>query len=246
MIKFFRKIRYDLMETRKTGKYFKYAIGEIILVVIGILIALQINTWNQYRLLKLEETKTLKSLHAEFTENLDKFNINYKDQLTRDSITKRLLNPKIVDAPFETLDSLIYKLGWNFKFNPSTGVYTSVVNSGKIEIISNDTLKRKISNFNNVLVDYEEEEKGANNYGTSFLTPYLREHLFYRFPFKNRTEEQYNHDSKNYPTVIKMDRTRNELLFYWSYMLITLEKGQVLREEIESIITMIETELDND
>ena len=46
MIKFFRKIRYDLMEKNKTGKYLKYAIGEIILVVIGILIALTINDWN--------------------------------------------------------------------------------------------------------------------------------------------------------------------------------------------------------
>jgi len=47
MIKFFRKIRYDLMKKNKTGKYLKYAIGEIILVVIGILIALQINNWNE-------------------------------------------------------------------------------------------------------------------------------------------------------------------------------------------------------
>ncbi|MBT8323911.1 MAG: hypothetical protein KJO96_01335, partial [Winogradskyella sp.] len=50
MIKFFRHIRYKLMEQNKTGRYFKYAIGEIILVVIGILIALQINNWNQHRL----------------------------------------------------------------------------------------------------------------------------------------------------------------------------------------------------
>ena len=49
MIKFFRKIRYDLMEKNKTGKYLKYAIGEIILVVIGILIALGINNWNEDR-----------------------------------------------------------------------------------------------------------------------------------------------------------------------------------------------------
>ncbi|MCO4822155.1 MAG: hypothetical protein KC469_08810 [Flavobacteriaceae bacterium] len=47
MIKFFRRIRYDLMEKNKTGKYLKYAIGEIILVVIGILIALSINNWNE-------------------------------------------------------------------------------------------------------------------------------------------------------------------------------------------------------
>ena len=52
MIKFFRHIRQSLIMENKTGKYFKYAIGEIILVVIGILIALQINNWNENRKLK--------------------------------------------------------------------------------------------------------------------------------------------------------------------------------------------------
>ena len=50
MIKFFRKIRQNLLMENKTGKYLKYAIGEIILVVIGILLALQINTWNENRI----------------------------------------------------------------------------------------------------------------------------------------------------------------------------------------------------
>jgi len=58
MIKFFRKIRYDLMEQNKTGKYSKYAIGEILLVVIGILIALSINNWKQSRLDTITEKKT--------------------------------------------------------------------------------------------------------------------------------------------------------------------------------------------
>ena len=49
MIKFFRKIRFNLMSENQTGKYFKYAIGEIVLVVIGILIALGINNWNEHR-----------------------------------------------------------------------------------------------------------------------------------------------------------------------------------------------------
>lgn len=49
MIKFFRKIRQNLLIENKTGKYFKYALGEIVLVVIGILIALQVNNWNEER-----------------------------------------------------------------------------------------------------------------------------------------------------------------------------------------------------
>src|SRR6056300_982378 len=69
MIKFFRKIRYDLMEKNKTGKYLKYALGEIILVIIGILIAVSINDWNGDRKLKIEQQFILKDLKQEMTEN---------------------------------------------------------------------------------------------------------------------------------------------------------------------------------
>ncbi|MCO4822170.1 MAG: hypothetical protein KC469_08885, partial [Flavobacteriaceae bacterium] len=70
MIKFFRKIRYDLMEKNKTGKYFKYAIGEIILVVIGILIALQINNWNENKKLVVKEMKIVKEIKYELEVSL--------------------------------------------------------------------------------------------------------------------------------------------------------------------------------
>ena len=56
--------------------------------------------------------------------------------MNRDKTVKRLLDPEIIQASFETLDSLVYFLGWNFKFNPSTGIFNSVINSGKIELIS--------------------------------------------------------------------------------------------------------------
>ena len=62
MIKFFRHIRKSLLEENKMGKYFKYAIGEIILVVIGILIALQINNWNEGRKAKNNEAVLVKQL----------------------------------------------------------------------------------------------------------------------------------------------------------------------------------------
>lgn len=64
MIKFFRKIRQDLLTKGKTGKYLKYAIGEIVLVVIGILIALQINNWNEQRKIDGEILKTLTEIRS--------------------------------------------------------------------------------------------------------------------------------------------------------------------------------------
>ena len=66
MIKFFRQIRFDLMEKNKTGKYLKYAIGEIVLVVIGILIALQINNWNENRKDTIAESNILQDIKGSF------------------------------------------------------------------------------------------------------------------------------------------------------------------------------------
>ena len=71
MIKFFRKIKQNLLAEGKTGKYLKYAIGEIILVVIGILIALQINNWNENRKLRNQEKELLTQLQSEYQSNLD-------------------------------------------------------------------------------------------------------------------------------------------------------------------------------
>ena len=72
MIKFFRKIRYNLLsegETRKpTGRYFRYAIGEIFLVMIGILLALQVNNWNNQRLEASREQTTLRNLRSDFID----------------------------------------------------------------------------------------------------------------------------------------------------------------------------------
>jgi hypothetical protein len=69
MIKFFRHIRQNLLNEGKTSKYFKYAIGEIILVVIGILIALQINNWNEIRKEKIQERKILVELKKSIENN---------------------------------------------------------------------------------------------------------------------------------------------------------------------------------
>ena len=70
MIKFFRKIRKTLADDNKPLKYFRYAIGEIVLVVIGILIALQLNNLNEIDKVKDTEVIYLNALHDEFSNNL--------------------------------------------------------------------------------------------------------------------------------------------------------------------------------
>ena len=78
MIKFFRNIRQSLIMENKTSKYLKYAIGEIVLVVIGILIALQINNWNQNRINKDYELKMLRELVEDLKLDTTFMNVQFK------------------------------------------------------------------------------------------------------------------------------------------------------------------------
>ena len=71
MIKFFRKIRQKMLSENKFSKYLIYSIGEIVLVVIGILIALQINNWNEERIKKIELQEHLKIMVENLNDGLD-------------------------------------------------------------------------------------------------------------------------------------------------------------------------------
>ena len=90
MIKFFRKIRQNLLMENKTSKYFKYAIGEIVLVVIGILIALQINNWNEERKGLIKEKETLYKFFQDLKSDSTYYQINFKRILSIDSLHKEL------------------------------------------------------------------------------------------------------------------------------------------------------------
>ena len=101
MIKFFRKIRYDLLNKNKTGKYFKYAIGEIVLVIVGILIALSINNWNEER----KSTQRILSIFSDLQENLNQDLRSIKPILTfldtKDSIASKVLKDNLTAQEYQ-------------------------------------------------------------------------------------------------------------------------------------------------
>tara|TARA_R110001592_G_scaffold59171_6_gene179517 strand:+ start:1586 stop:2608 length:1023 start_codon:yes stop_codon:yes gene_type:complete len=129
MIKFFRKIRLNFLSEGKTGKYFKYAIGEIVLVVIGILIALSINNWNEDRKsannTKLLFQKTLEELKF----NIDKANAAVAYFRYQDSVYYDIFNKKV------TKD--IYK-------DIANG-YANLLISGRVVQLSDDTFQKLLN-----------------------------------------------------------------------------------------------------
>lgn len=150
MIKFFRKIRYNLMETGKTGKYFKYAIGEIVLVVIGILIALWINNLNIANQQKKERLTLITNLKQELNENLNQFN-HRTNRLT--DLNKKLievLNFSANSNASKPIDSLKSYIGNAFTFEVSilnNSRLSSAKSSGKFSLLSEDIITS--------LADYE-------------------------------------------------------------------------------------------
>jgi hypothetical protein len=135
------------MSENKTSCYFKYAIGEIILVVIGILIALQINNWNEGTKEQNKETIYLKNLERDLTNQLDFIDdqISYETDFT--NAASYLLSSfngknfiKIDTSFFRNLTLLQSRK--TFLINDPT--YTDMLSSGNIDIIKNKNIKDKL------------------------------------------------------------------------------------------------------
>ncbi len=133
MIKFFRKIRKNMIKENRTSKYLLYAIGEIVLVVIGILIALSINNWNEQRKMNLQEQELLEGLEIEFTINFKRLEkVIQLQQKSNESANKIMtyFNQDISDIPEAKFDSLLYNIFNGWTFNPRKGLLNSVITSG--------------------------------------------------------------------------------------------------------------------
>ena len=106
MIKFFRKIRQQLVTENKFSKYLLYAIGEIVLVVIGILIALQINNWNEYQKERKSERLLLSEIRDNLKYDLNDFESNITTLQNKSISSKMMLKALENNIPYH--DSLGY------------------------------------------------------------------------------------------------------------------------------------------
>lgn len=143
MLRFFRQIRKTLMEQNKTRTYLIYAIGEIALVMIGILLALQVNNWNEQRKIHEQEEQKISTLHKEFEANLEelKYDLTRIDtQLVSLRTLFRLFGEADLPAE-EKIDSLIVTSFGHITWNPSSYMLNDLKNSGQISNLSNTELQ---------------------------------------------------------------------------------------------------------
>lgn len=151
MLKFFRAIRQRLLSDNKFSKYFLYAIGEIILVVIGILIALQINTWNSARINQKKEINYLQEIRLNLVSDTLKikdviaFNI-LKEKAIIDCI-EELANPNAAMNRVRAIGQRMNILGSYEIFKPNNLGFQNLMSAQQLDLISNDSLRKMLLDF---------------------------------------------------------------------------------------------------
>jgi len=150
MIPFFRKIRKKMTDDDKPLKYFRYAIGEIILVVIGILIALQVNNWNESRIEEKRVKEYAKSLIEDFENDIKMLKVSLSQAKQSYEAIDSLKQYTSVTKVTELSNSDLFILSTDmlyrpFKWNRST--FEELKSSGSLRYIDNDSLSKKLVTY---------------------------------------------------------------------------------------------------
>ena len=181
MIKFFRKIRQNLLSEGKTGKYLKYAIGEIVLVMIGILLALQVNNWNENRKSEEKELKLLIELKDDLIETKNDL-LTDIERISPILETTNTLYKAILGHQISAADPYKLPQGYLIQYPvlyPKLSALEAIQSEG-ISIISNDKLRKEITDFYQLhlkRVAWAEEQVEELN--IKVLKPYLNTNSSY-------------------------------------------------------------------
>ena len=166
------------MEKNKTGKYIKYAIGEIVLVVIGILIALSLNNWNEQRVINASINSYLTALKKETQNNIEglNFSINRIDMdiastiLALKELNKENAGQLADSTLYRLINSSVHPPQFYGNFNRS--VFDDLINSGLLKNIKDREFKQRIFSIG-IQLDYSKSDfDNANTTWTEYLMPY--------------------------------------------------------------------------
>ena len=261
MISIFRKLRKSLIKSGNTRKYLLYAIGEIALVVIGILIALQINNWNQKRLELNEEKVILSNLKEDFQSAMAEFESlnSIRNQII--SAAKQIIRitPETVNN-YQTnyLDSLFSRTLGGPTYNNKAGSLDVLLTSGKINLISNQNLKKKLISWPGDVDDMIEDEVDHNEIYTGkycdimnkylswndLVKAYITKNLrFGDFALEPMPENPVA--TSNYKGLLGNKEFVNVLSRRTGDCMISNTETEVLIEKAKEIISIIDNEVSN-
>lgn len=246
MIKFFRKIRQQLLSQNRVSKYLLYAIGEIILVMIGILLALQVNNWNTHR----QKSEKEKNYLVEIKENLisdttqinEALEFNARKREAIDSCFIELSSPETPHNRMAAIGARLSVLGSYSFFLPNDLGFSNMMSSDNVELIQNDSIRRKLS------VYYNYDYKGTSQKRTVDIT---RSFVDYTDPLMATKEryKRFRNIELDLPSYSDIDIYKDPKIYsYLDLMSVTINYQDGLlnykKEEVTSLLNEIDKELD--
>ncbi|WP_445383632.1 DUF6090 family protein [Robiginitalea sp. IMCC43444] len=237
MLRFFRQIRQRLLTDNKVSKYLLYAVGEILLVVIGILIALQIDNWNELRKETLKERALLRELQANLETNVENLESDIKIQITGASAIHFLLDH--LDnkrAYIDTLDYLFQEADYVPEAVLSSSAFETLKSSG-LGLVGNDSLRKGIIDLFEVKYPYlmQETRRLEDQLWTTTSVP-----LYQRYFRREATGRAH---PTNYEALLNDDEFTNMLSFrVLMREASTYHKRKAMQETLE-VLQMISDEL---
>lgn len=247
MIRFFSRLRYQLAAENRVAKYLRYAVGEILLVVIGILIALQVNTWNQKRIAGIEEKTILKNIHSEFLEN----NKSIKEKLKQSDsgfqsskILMNLVGKSENEIEKLNIDSLLFSSLESGEFKFSENTISDLLQSGRLQLLHNEKLVNLLYEWSGTKMAYYTSNERMNLKIDNELVPYLQK----KYPLKDidiygalewESKSLLETDKLQIFKDLEFENIMDDYLFRI--------KGTLKRlEELETIIDAVIKETEND
>ena len=251
MLTFFRRIRKGLLDGGATRKYLLYAIGEILLVMIGILLALQVNNWNESLKEQQSELMLLRSLKEEITANLEELDGGIKLHVASKDMCLTILEHfgdqnRTIDTDF--LDSLVELASAPYTINLKKGIVKSIIATGDLKYLTNDLIVQFVTVFEDML---EESTKGFERLiGVWQEQLWPLENLYIRR--MSRIKESNEFFGYNLPqdgSISDYDSFFHDIALENSYMLTLyelttiIENEKLLLENMETVLDLVNSEL---
>ena len=253
MISFLRKYRHKLLSENKLRKYLVYALGEIILVVIGILIAVSINNWQQQTILKNKEQVYLKGLKEEFNTSKNKLDelieANRRNYQGSKTILEYISNTGQLPTEKQFSELLFRSFSFDIAFNANNSLLNEMINSGSLKDISNNQLRVLLTNWETTIKNVSGQEEKLAKQREKVLDMFLTDKNSIRTIF-----EQINlNSSMNLPKSKKnisnlnllnsLEFENNILMFFLTSTAMETTYYKPLLKELNTILKLIEVEI---
>ena len=259
MIKFFRQIRKRLLNQQRFRKYILYAIGEILLVVIGILIAVGIGEWRQ----DIKKEKELKAYYQglSYDLNQDKIRLENLIQIFENSssgiikeIDKMQLSSYNKDSLYSNVPAwMVYVT----EFHPNKPTYTEILSSSKLQLFTNKEIKKQVLKvYSNLYPELEFRQNASNEFirvnRTELLLDTYRWLNILNYDDSIETDLKLNNSKVEFNHDWLKNKQSDKYIRFENYLTVTLAayQGFLLRyknvnNEIELLIALIDKEIDN-